>query len=131
MELGQMRVEANISVSKDPTKFGTKVEVKNLNSFAAVEGAIDYEIARHMEVLENGGTIVQETRGWDENKNITVSQRKKESAHDYRYFPDPDLPVIVKNCPSGTVKETSFSAIISESPFLNIFEMLSALIMIS
>lgn len=92
MEMGQMRIEVNISVSKDPKKFGTKVEVKNINSFAAVEGAIDFEIARHIEVYENGGTIVQETRGWDENKLETVSQRKKENAHDYRYFPDPDLP---------------------------------------
>lgn len=92
MEMGQMRIEVNISVSKDPNKFGTKVEVKNINSFAAVEGAIDYEIARHIEVYENGGTIVQETRGWDEVKLETISQRKKENAHDYRYFPDPDLP---------------------------------------
>jgi aspartyl-tRNA(Asn)/glutamyl-tRNA(Gln) amidotransferase subunit B len=92
MEMGQMRIEVNLSVSKDPNKFGTKVEVKNINSFAAVEGAIDFEIARHIEVLENGGTIVQETRGWDEVKQETVSQRKKENAHDYRYFPDPDLP---------------------------------------
>ncbi len=92
MELGQMRVEANISVSKDPNKFGTKVEVKNLNSFAAVEGAIDYEVARHIALIEEGGQVVQETRGWDENKQSTFSQRKKENAHDYRYFPDPDLP---------------------------------------
>lgn len=92
MELGQMRVEANISVSKDPTKFGTKVEVKNLNSFAAVEGAIDYEVARHIKLIESGESVVQETRGWDENKQSTFSQRKKENAHDYRYFPDPDLP---------------------------------------
>lgn len=93
MELGQMRVEANISVSKDKNKFGTKVEVKNLNSFRSVEEAIDFEVARHIEILESGkGEIVQETRGWDENKQITFSQRKKENAHDYRYFPDPDLP---------------------------------------
>ncbi|MCF7843716.1 Asp-tRNA(Asn)/Glu-tRNA(Gln) amidotransferase subunit GatB [Candidatus Gracilibacteria bacterium] len=92
LDLGQMRVEANISVSKDPKKFGTKVEVKNLNSFAAVEGAIDYEVARHIALIEEGGAVVQETRGWDENKLETFSQRKKENAHDYRYFPDPDLP---------------------------------------
>jgi aspartyl-tRNA(Asn)/glutamyl-tRNA(Gln) amidotransferase subunit B len=92
MELGQMRVEANISVSKDPAKFGTKVEVKNLNSFKSVEDAIKYEIARHIETIEAGGAIVQETRGWDEMKGETFSQRKKENAHDYRYFPDPDLP---------------------------------------
>lgn len=92
MEMGQMRIEANISVSKDKEKFGTKVEVKNINSFASVEGAIRYEVARHIELIESGGAVVQETRGWDENKQITFSQRKKENAHDYRYFPDPDLP---------------------------------------
>ena len=92
MEMGQMRVEANISVSKDANKFGTKVEVKNLNSFRSVEEAIKYEVARHIEALNEGGSIVQETRGWDENKQETFSQRKKENAHDYRYFPDPDLP---------------------------------------
>ncbi|MES2437210.1 MAG: Asp-tRNA(Asn)/Glu-tRNA(Gln) amidotransferase subunit GatB [Patescibacteria group bacterium] len=92
MEKGEMRVEANISISDDPTKFGTKVEVKNLNSFRTVEKAINYEIARHQEVLESGGTIVQETRGWNEAKQSTYSQRQKEDSHDYRYFPDPDLP---------------------------------------
>lgn len=92
MEMGQMRVEANISVSKDKNKFGTKCEVKNLNSFRSVEEAIRHEIERHIATLEEGGTIVQETRGWDEVKQETFSQRKKENAHDYRYFPDPDLP---------------------------------------
>lgn len=91
MEMGEMRVEANISVSKTDT-FGTKVEVKNLNSFKSVEGAIKFEINRQIELLEKGGSVVQETRGWDENKSKTFSQRKKESADDYRYFPDPDLP---------------------------------------
>ncbi len=92
MDKGQMRIEANISVSRDPKKFGTKVEVKNINSFASVEGAIRYEVARHIELIEEGGAVVQETRGWDEMKQSTFSQRKKENAHDYRYFPDPDLP---------------------------------------
>lgn len=91
MEEGQMRVEANISVSRDDT-YGTKVEVKNLNSFRSVERAIAYEIARQSKLLEEGGTVIQETRGWDDAKNQTFSQRKKESSHDYRYFPDPDLP---------------------------------------
>lgn len=92
MEMGQMRIEANISVSKDPKKFGTKCEVKNINSFASVEGAIRYEVERHIALIEEGGEVIQETRGWDEAKLETFSQRKKENAHDYRYFPDPDLP---------------------------------------
>ncbi len=91
LEKGEMRVEANISISKTET-FGTKVEVKNLNSFRAVEKAIEYEVKRHKEILESGGTLVQETRGWNETKEETFSQRKKENSHDYRYFPDPDLP---------------------------------------
>lgn len=91
LEKGEMRVEANISVSKTE-KLGTKVEVKNINSFKAVEKAIEFEIDRHIQVLESGGELVQETRGWDENKEITFSQRAKENSNDYRYFPDPDLP---------------------------------------
>ena len=92
MEKGEMRVEANISVSKDPKKFGTKVEVKNLNSFKSVERAIKHEVKRHIELIEGGGKIVQETRGWNETTETTFSQRQKEDSHDYRYFPDPDLP---------------------------------------
>ncbi|MCI0557121.1 MAG: Asp-tRNA(Asn)/Glu-tRNA(Gln) amidotransferase subunit GatB, partial [Nitrososphaera sp.] len=91
MEKGEMRVEANISVSKT-SAFGTKVEVKNLNSFRIMERAVAYEIERHISVLEKGGSVVQETRGWDENKQATFPQRVKEGSADYRYFPDPDLP---------------------------------------
>ncbi|MFQ5541061.1 MAG: Asp-tRNA(Asn)/Glu-tRNA(Gln) amidotransferase subunit GatB [Candidatus Paceibacteria bacterium] len=91
MEKGEMRVEANISVSRDKA-LGTKVEVKNLNSFKAVEKAIAFETKRHIALLEKGERVVQETRGWDENKQETFSQRLKEESHDYRYFPDPDLP---------------------------------------
>ena len=90
MEKGLMRVEVNISVSKTK-EFGTKVEIKNLNSFRVVQKAIDFEIARQIEVLEKGEKVVQETRGWNDKKEITFSQREKESAHDYRYFPEPDL----------------------------------------
>ena len=93
MERGEMRVEANISVSKTD-KLGTKVEVKNLNSFKSVEGAIAYEIDRQIELLEKGEVISQETRGWDEVKLRTYTQRTKESAKDYRYFPDPDISKI-------------------------------------
>jgi len=94
MEKGQMRVELNISISEDPKVFGTKVEVKNINSFKAMERAAEYEIKRMAKLLDEGkgSEIVQETRGWDEVKQSTFSQRKKENANDYRYFPDPDLP---------------------------------------
>jgi aspartyl-tRNA(Asn)/glutamyl-tRNA(Gln) amidotransferase subunit B len=95
MEKGQMRVEANISlghVAKGEMKFGTKVEVKNINSFKAVQGAIDYEVERQKKILASGEKVKQETRGWDDVKKITFSQRSKEEAHDYRYFPEPDLP---------------------------------------
>jgi len=96
MEKGEMRVEANISVSRTKDgPLGTKVEVKNLNSFRSVERAIAFEVARQSKLLDGGGLVVQETRGWDEAKQVTFSQRKKESSHDYRYFPDPDLPKLV------------------------------------
>ncbi len=91
LEKGHMRVDANISVSKDE-RLGTKVEIKNLNSFSAIEAAVKYEIDRHIELLEKGEKIIQETRGWDDVKRETKSQRSKEQAHDYRYFPEPDLP---------------------------------------
>lgn len=94
LEKGEMRVEPNISISDVEGTFGTKVEVKNLNSFKSVEKAIEYEIARMQALYEAGrqDEIVQETRGWDESKQSTFSQRSKENANDYRYFPDPDLP---------------------------------------
>jgi len=92
MEKGEMRVEVNISLSREKGKLGTKVEIKNLNSFRAVERGIDYEIKRQTKILESGKKIVQETRGWDDAKGKTFSQREKEYAHDYRYFPEPDLP---------------------------------------
>jgi len=93
MEKGQMRVEVNISIAPEGEKtFGTKVEIKNINSFRAVAGAIAYERERQADLLDRGESVVQETRGWDETKQKTFSQRKKENANDYRYFPDPDLP---------------------------------------
>ncbi len=94
MEKGEMRVEVNVSVSLDPNAFGTKVEVKNINSFSAAGKSIDFEIQRMIGLYEAGraDAIVQETRGWDDTKQSTFSQRKKENSNDYRYFPDPDIP---------------------------------------
>ena len=98
MEKGQMRVEANVSLRNKNQRaekkqvLGTKVEIKNLNSFRAVEKAIEYEIERQEELLERKEKIIQETRGWNETKQKTFSQRTKEEAEDYRYFPEPDLP---------------------------------------
>jgi aspartyl-tRNA(Asn)/glutamyl-tRNA(Gln) amidotransferase subunit B len=94
MEMGQMRVEVNISISPDSKVFGTKVEIKNLNSFSVAGKAIDYEISRMRELYEQGreSEIVQETRGWDDARGVTKSQRVKENSEQYRYFPDPDIP---------------------------------------
>ena len=95
MEKGQMRVEVNVSLAEiDDKELGTKVEMKNLNSLRAVEESVAYEIERQSMLLEVGKEVVQETRGWDENKKQTFSQRSKEDAHDYRYFPEPDLPPV-------------------------------------
>lgn len=91
MEKGEMRVEANVSVAKDG-KRGTKVEIKNLNSFNAMERAVRHEIQRQSALLEKGEAVIQETRGWDETRQATFAQRTKEGSADYRYFPDPDLP---------------------------------------
>jgi len=91
---GNMRFDVNVSVSKTD-QLGTRTETKNLNSFKSVEKAVEYEVARQIDVLESGGKIVQETRGWDDSAQKTFSQRTKEDAHDYRYMPDPDLPPIV------------------------------------
>jgi len=93
MEKGVIRFEANVSVRpKGTTELGTRTEVKNLNSFRALERSIEYEIARQSKILEAGGTVEQETLGWNEARGETYSQRSKEDAHDYRYFPEPDLP---------------------------------------
>ena len=93
MEGGNFRCDANISVRPvGQAELGTKVEVKNMNSFRSVFGALEYEAERQIEVVKSGGRIVQETRGWVEEESVTVSQRVKEGASDYRYFPEPDLP---------------------------------------
>ena len=92
MEKGAMRCEANISIRPLHTeKYGTKVEVKNLNSFRSVRNAIEYEVKRQKQVIEEGNTVRQVTMGWDEGSGITREQRSKETSEDYRYFPEPDL----------------------------------------
>ena len=113
MEKGEMRVEANISVSPNAS-LGTKVEVKNLNSFRNVERAIAFEIERQIKLIEEGGKVVQETRGWDEGKQATFAQRKKESSEDYRYFPEPDLPKLV----ISEIPEFSYDVLEKELPEL-------------
>ncbi len=96
MEEGSLRCDANVSVRlKGAERFGTKVEVKNVNSFKFVRAALEYEIERQAEVIESGGHVTQETRLWDANEGRTYSMRSKEQAHDYRYFPEPDLPPLV------------------------------------
>jgi aspartyl-tRNA(Asn)/glutamyl-tRNA(Gln) amidotransferase subunit B len=97
MENGQMRVEVNISLGKKEGEKGVRVEVKNLNSFRAVFGSIEYEIKRQTEALEKGEKLFQETRGWNEGRGETFSQREKEEAQEYRYLPEPDLPPIFLN----------------------------------
>ena len=96
MELGSLRCDANVSVrKKGDTVLGTRTETKNLNSFKAVVRAIEYETNRQIEVIENGGRVVQETRLWDEEQGVTRPMRSKEEAMDYRYFPEPDLPRVI------------------------------------
>jgi aspartyl-tRNA(Asn)/glutamyl-tRNA(Gln) amidotransferase subunit B len=98
MEEGSFRCDANVSVRPQGSEaLGTKVEIKNLNSFKAVEKAIEFEIERQSDTLADGGGLVQETRLWDEHREETRSMRSKESAHDYRYFPDPDLLPVATN----------------------------------
>ena len=96
MELGSLRCDANVSVrKKGETELGTRTETKNLNSFKAVVRAIEYETNRQIEIIENGGRVIQETRLWDEENAVTKPMRSKEEAMDYRYFPEPDLPAVI------------------------------------
>ncbi|MBZ4672235.1 MAG: gatB [Deferribacteraceae bacterium] len=108
MEEGSLRCDANISVRPVGQKeFGTKTEIKNMNSFKNVQKAIEYEIKRQIKVIKEGGKIVQETRLWDPDKNVTISMRSKEEAHDYRYFPDPDLvPLVLDDDFIESIRET-------------------------
>ena len=122
MEKGEMRVEANVSVAAATERYkkqdtrnkqlGTKVEIKNLNSFNIMERAVTYEIKRQIEMLERGEKIAQETRGWDDGKQVTFPQRLKEGSADYRYFPDPDLPSLKLS----EISEFSHDALISGMP---------------
>ena len=113
MEKGQLRIEANLSLKPVGSKeLGIKIEIKNLNSFKATRDAIDYEIKRQTEFLNDGKKITQQTRGWNESKGETVLQRIKEESHDYRYFPEPDLPPL--NTDIETIK--TFEAGLPELP---------------
>lgn len=123
MEEGSFRCDANVSVMPvGSDTFGTRAEIKNVNSFKFVKAAIDYEIARQIELIEDGGKVVQETRLFDPNKGVTRSMRGKEEAHDYRYFPDPDLvPVVISDDWINRVKselpelpETKFNRFLTE-----------------
>jgi aspartyl-tRNA(Asn)/glutamyl-tRNA(Gln) amidotransferase subunit B len=112
MQNGNFRCDANVSVMpKGASQYGTRAEIKNVNSFRFVEKAIDYEIARQIEVLRSGGRVVQETRLYDLARNATFSMRSKEEAHDYRYFPEPDLITV-------QVSEAEIEAIRSRLPEL-------------
>ncbi len=95
MQEGSLRCDANVSVMrKGAEKYGTRCEIKNMNSFRFLKAAIEYEARRQVELLEEGGTVVQETRLFDPDRGETRSMRSKEEAHDYRYFPEPDLPPV-------------------------------------
>ena len=107
MEEGSMRADVNVSVRRPGGELGTRAEIKNVNSIKAVQMAIDYEVARQIDLIEGGGKVIQETRLWDPNKNETRSMRGKEDAHDYRYFPDPDLlPLEVSNDQIESIRKT-------------------------
>lgn len=108
LEEGSLRCDANVSVRpRGSSTLGTKTEIKNMNSFKFIEKALDFEIKRQINILESGGKVVQETRLWDASKGITVPMRTKEEAHDYRYFPDPDLiPVFISEEWIGRIKES-------------------------
>ena len=107
MEEGSFRCDANVSIRpKGQKEFGTRAELKNMNSFRNVQRALEYEIKRQQYLVENGGTVVQETRLWDDAQGVTNSMRSKEEAHDYRYFPDPDLvPILVDDVWVEKIKE--------------------------
>ena len=108
MEEGSLRAEANVSLRPaGAAELGTKTEIKNVASFSGTQKAIEYEIARQRQILEDGGAIDQETRGWDPDRGVTVPQRSKESAHDYRYFPEPDLvPLVVDESWEQRIRES-------------------------
>lgn len=113
MQEGSLRCDVNISIRpKGTDKFGTKVEIKNMNSFSAIQKAIEYEIARQIKAVETGETIFQETRLWDEGNQRTISMRSKEGSSDYRYFPEPDLPPIVVS----VEQKTAWQAALPELP---------------
>lgn len=117
MEKGQMRCDANISLKKKGAKeLGTKVEIKNINSFKMVERAIEYEIERQSDILDDKKKVLQETRGWNDAKGKSISQRSKEEAMDYRYFADPDLPIVLLSKEKGDIDTKELESLIPELP---------------
>lgn len=116
---GNIRFDVNVSVSKEEAKLGTRSETKNLNSFKNVQRAVEHEIMRQIALIEGGGTVVQETRGWDESAQKTFSQRSKEDAHDYRYMPDPDIPPL--EISSRTVEQVKRTLPLGPQDYRNVF----------
>lgn len=120
MERGEMRCEVNISLKKPEDKeYGNLVEIKNINSFRSVARAIEYEIKRQAEILDSGEKVARENRGWDDNKGATISQREKEEAHEYRYFPEPDIPPIdltLKSDVNGSIDVKAIKESLPELP---------------
>ena len=117
MDEGSLRCDANVSVRRvGETTLGTKTEVKNVNSFRYLEKAIEYEIGRQIDVVEHGGRVVQETRLFDAAQGKTYSMRSKEEAHDYRYFPEPDLPPLVVDATRGARRSRAALPELPEAP---------------
>ena len=122
LQEGSMRVDVNLSVKEAGSDvLGTRTEMKNLNSFKAITRAIGAERERQIALIESGKAVEQETRRWDDAAGVSYSMRSKEDSKDYRYFPEPDVPIIATNSPSSIERETSFKALNEVSPVEYVF----------